>query len=267
MNNTKIASEQQRWELIARENKNKKHIDELLGRLKRNEFISFLRKHSGPLENKVLLKTDLREEAFGEDQVLFCDEFKRVRCFGLDIALPAVAQAKIKAKEKADNKNFFAADIRNVPVADNIFDLVISTSTLDHFAREEDLKNSLLEIKRILKPQGKAIITLNNKLNLNFFLMLKLERLLKLTSYPVNFFSPKDVQRALSQTGLKMAGHDFIVNIISPANSGLILIRRLLGDKAAGVGGNACIKMSRWLSRGKLKALSAWFIVFVCVKE
>lgn len=46
------------------------------------------------------------------------------------------------------------------------FDLVVSTSTLDHFTCREDLVTSLEEISRVLRPGGLLILTLDNPLNL-----------------------------------------------------------------------------------------------------
>jgi SAM-dependent methyltransferase len=58
------------------------------------------------------------------------------------------------------------ADVRKLPFADGAFALVVSTSTLDHFADPEDLGRSLRELARILEPGGRLVITLDNRQNI-----------------------------------------------------------------------------------------------------
>ncbi len=47
------------------------HIDSALGRYKSSQFINVVQEWIDTFEGKSVLKTDLREEAFGEDEILF----------------------------------------------------------------------------------------------------------------------------------------------------------------------------------------------------
>ena len=49
-----------------------------------------------------------------------------------------------------------------LPVADHSLDVVVSTSTLDHFERLEELERSLHELGRVLRPGGSLLLTLDN---------------------------------------------------------------------------------------------------------
>jgi ubiquinone/menaquinone biosynthesis C-methylase UbiE len=58
-----------------------------------------------------------------------------------------------------------ACDVRRVPFRDGAFDGILSTSTLDHFRSRDDIFRSLLELRRVLRPEGRLILTLDNPSN------------------------------------------------------------------------------------------------------
>jgi ubiquinone/menaquinone biosynthesis C-methylase UbiE len=72
-----------------------------------------------------------------------------------------------RARERNGNGRLrhLTADVRQLPFADATFALVISPSTLDHFAQPQDLGRSLHELARILAPDGRLIITVDNRQN------------------------------------------------------------------------------------------------------
>ncbi len=61
--------------------------------------------------------------------------------------------------------NAVVSDIRNSPFKTESFDQIISNSTLDHFTNKNDIIVSLKELRRMLKPEGVLIITLDNPSN------------------------------------------------------------------------------------------------------
>ncbi|MEO1669886.1 MAG: class I SAM-dependent methyltransferase [Cyanobacteria bacterium J06631_2] len=73
---------------------------------------------------------------------------------GVDIsqAMLAIARQKLTAYP---NVNFHNATATSLPVADNSFDLVICANAFHYFSSPEAV---LLEIRRVLKPQGQVII-------------------------------------------------------------------------------------------------------------
>ena len=72
--------------------------------------------------------------------------------------------------------------MRRLPFAGDSFALIVSPSTLDHFADPNDLGLSLRELGRILAAGGRLIITLDNRQNI-FDPLLRLANKLKLTPY------------------------------------------------------------------------------------
>ncbi len=63
------------------------------------------------------------------------------------------------AKKKYPHIEFITADANNLPFNRKAFDLVICTETLEHVT---DPQKSLLEIKRVLKEDGKVIISMDS---------------------------------------------------------------------------------------------------------
>lgn len=63
------------------------------------------------------------------------------------------------ARKKYKNITFVVADAHNLPFRDKTFDLVICTETLEHVS---DPKKSLLEMKRVLSKNGRAIISMDS---------------------------------------------------------------------------------------------------------
>jgi len=63
------------------------------------------------------------------------------------------------AKKKYPDKMFLVGDLLKTPFKDEEFDCVLSIATLHHIPSNEGRLNSLKEINRILKPNGKVGIT------------------------------------------------------------------------------------------------------------
>jgi len=58
-----------------------------------------------------------------------------------------------------------AADVRALPFPAGAFDGVLSTSTLDHFEAIDDLHRALRELRRVIRPAGRLVLTLDNPAN------------------------------------------------------------------------------------------------------
>lgn len=108
-----------------------------------------------------VLKTDLYEEAVGTGQAAWlAARFDLV--VGIDLT-PAVATRA--AAERTETLRALVADTRHLPFADGSFDLVLSLSTLDHFAEAESISEALREVGRVLRPGGVLLLTLDNPAN------------------------------------------------------------------------------------------------------
>lgn len=107
-----------------------------------------------------VLKTDLFDEACGSGLAPLLARRAR-RVVGIDLSRRTVAAAHknhplIEAIE---------ADVRALPFREASFDLVLSNSTLDHFATRGEIATSLSELQRVLRPGGHLIATLDNPRN------------------------------------------------------------------------------------------------------
>jgi len=65
------------------------------------------------------------------------------------------------ARYTAMNIDFRLGDCTEIPAADSAFDLVVSFETIEHLAEQERM---LKEVRRVLKPNGRLVISSPNKL-------------------------------------------------------------------------------------------------------
>jgi SAM-dependent methyltransferase len=77
---------------------------------------------------------------------------------GVDIDAQAVRHAEKTYPQ--DNLTFIQSDVLKLPLADNLFDVVVSFETLEHLAEHQELLN---EFKRVLKPDGLILISTPDK--------------------------------------------------------------------------------------------------------
>jgi ubiquinone/menaquinone biosynthesis C-methylase UbiE len=246
--------------------KHEDHIHPILGDYKKQELSRLINKWIGSLSGKKILKTDLREEAFGQDQVLFSLN-QSAEIFGIDISANTVSCADSKQKIKKLEHKYLVADVRQIPFRDNFFDLVLSVSTLDHFFSDKDLEQSLNEISRVLKPGGRLILALNNKSNWNAYAFFKLEQLIKKLDYPIQFYDSRQATIFAKKSGFIVKNQEFIVHLISPFNSIFILADKFMTKELVNRAAEAFIKFSRWLGMRRTKAFTGWFVALECLKS
>jgi SAM-dependent methyltransferase len=109
------------------------------------------------------------------------------------------------------------ADVLRLPFASQSFDLVVSTSTLDHFAHFEQVEQSLAEIKRVLRKGGQLILTLDNLVNpviaLRAALPPSILQRLGLTAYFVGATcGPRRLRQSLERAGFEVRDMDAILH-------------------------------------------------------
>lgn len=107
-----------------------------------------------------LLKTDLFDESITDGLYPYLSE-RSAQVHGIDLS-PCCVKAAMRRFPAIRGK---CADIRDLSLASEQFDGVVSTSTLDHFENKEDIKRSLEEIYRVMKPGGDLFITMDNLQN------------------------------------------------------------------------------------------------------
>lgn len=107
-----------------------------------------------------VLKTDLFDEACTDGLAPLLSERAGIMV-GVDVSEATIGAARSRRPEVAAA----FADVRGLPFADASFDVVVSTSTLDHFRELTELGKGLSELHRVLKPGGRLIVTLDNPSN------------------------------------------------------------------------------------------------------
>lgn len=107
-----------------------------------------------------VLKTDLFDEAFGPGLYSHV-AVQSERFVGIDIS----GEVLRTAQAFHGDLKAAAADVRFLPFADGMFDVVLSNSSLDHFRTQDQIVMSLTEIYRVLKRPGRLLLTLDNPVN------------------------------------------------------------------------------------------------------
>lgn len=181
-----------------------------------------------------VLKTDLFDEAAGEG-VYPSLQARTARFCGIDISASACRLATARyARLEAT-----VADVRCLPFADESFDLVLSLSTLDHFASASEIEKALRCLYRVLRPGGCLLVTLDNLSNplvwiRNLIPWRMLEKT-RLVPYPVGVtLHAAGLRKVLEDIGFEVRDLGTLMHV--PRVPAVVLARLLeeTGDSRAG---------------------------------
>jgi SAM-dependent methyltransferase len=161
-----VRLKRQSWEKIGHEPEPSWYLDPITARQKRDVHLRLIRKWSEGFHVERILKTDLFEEAYGGDSLLDVLFPEANLPGGMDAAFSTASRA---LKRHGKKIRTLTCDVRNLAVKECSIDLVVSTSTLDHFDGRADYLKALSESARVLKPGGLLIITLDNPWNLLYY--------------------------------------------------------------------------------------------------
>jgi SAM-dependent methyltransferase len=109
------------------------------------------------VDAKIILKTDLFEEAYGKDSFLDALTERCSRVIGMDIS-PIVAS---EARNRVIGTFNLCNDVVKLALKGEVCDVVLSISTLDHL-RADRVQGAVDELHRVLKPGGCLVLTLDN---------------------------------------------------------------------------------------------------------
>ena len=118
-----------------------------------------LRDYLPALDGLDILKTDLWDEA-RNTRILVWAASQGANAYGIDISEPTLRQAR--AAFTGAPLRSAVSDVRALPFADHSFDVIYSMGTVEHF---DETQQALEEIARVLKPGGRAIVGVPNRLD------------------------------------------------------------------------------------------------------
>jgi SAM-dependent methyltransferase len=163
---------------------------------------TLLRTYAPDLRNRLILKTDLWDEAKNTEILRWTAE-RGARPVGVDIAASTVRQAREVLR--GHHALCTVGDVRRLPFLSNTFDLVYSMGTVEHFP---ETQAAIDEIFRVLKPSGIAVIGVPNLLDP--FLRPLMVRLVEVVSrYPYGMekaYTPRTLRGMVRASGFRVIG-------------------------------------------------------------
>ncbi len=225
---------------------------------KRSEHQRFIRKWTGVCPSGLILKTDLFEDAFGLDTIVF-DLYPPgcARLVGMDIAPTTVRAACARATTQP--LHGLVADLRALPIRSESLDLVVSTSTLDHFPTRAEFRLALSQICAALKPGGTLVITLDNPLN-PLYGALRLASRIGWTPFPLGHTpAPWQLTRALRRHGMDVLDRGWLIHNPRVLSTVLFRILRLTAGSRAGAIIRGLLQLFAVLDRLPTRCFTACF--------
>jgi SAM-dependent methyltransferase len=156
----------------------------------------------GPLGGKRVLKLDLWNEAFNT-RILHWMAGQGAEVFAFDLSQTVTAQARRNGGCHAGCQRVACADIREFPFRDQSFDCLYTMGTIEHIC---EYRQSLREIRRVLRPGGKAVVGVPYRWDpfLRPLLVTVLELLDRYPYAPEKSFSAGELRRDLEGAGLRV---------------------------------------------------------------
>jgi len=234
------------------------YLDDFLAELKRNAYLALIERWGGLPPGGRVLKTDLFEEAMGPDAFLVQLSGSRRLATGMDVSWEAVDRARQRDLER--RAHYVVADARHVPLASESLSLVVSPSTLDHFVDASSLRASLRELRRVLSPDGRLIITLDNRQNIfDPFLRIAI-RLGMVPFFLGRSYTVNELRRELEAAGLSVIETTAIVHHPRmTAVAGVAIARRLRSQAFTRFFQKSLLSMQR-LERTRVQYYSGCFV-------
>ena len=206
------------------------YLDDFLATMKRSAYVALIERWGGLPSNARVLKTDLFEEAMGPDAFLVELAGDGRKVLGMDVSWEAAARAR--DRDAGKKALYVVADARRLPFPDESLSLIVSPSTLDHFADSSDLRASLGELRRILARDGRLIITLDNRQNVFDPFLRLANRLGKVPFFLGRSYTVTELRRELEASGFSVQDTTAIVH--HPRMTGVagVAIARRLGSRS-----------------------------------
>ena len=257
------------WGHFAGKMANGQHFDEALAEQYRRVHLNLVARWADATNSQTVLKTDLYAEALCPSRAFLWDILKRnSNVVGIDISAEITSRARTNTAQYAagSSAEYITCDIRQLPFADNSFDLIISDSTLDHFTRKTEIVTALSELSRVLEPGGTLIITMDNKANLTEPLFRLWIRLGLAPFFIGETYSIRELKQALAKTGLCVKDSTAIIHNPRLVTKKVIALLRKVEPTRFNHLIRSLLNILDSLENRKIKYLTAQFIAVKAVK-
>ena len=203
------------------------YLDPLVAEQKRTVFRNWILDSVGSQRPAVVLKTDLFEEAYNRDHILYDLFPEACLTIGMDLDMATARRAS------RGGIACLACDVRALPLEAETVDVVVSTSTLDHFDRSADLDLAISELVRVLRPGGRMLLILDNPRN-PLYSLLRWISCRGWTGFRLGHTVSRPVMvEKLARAGLRVTGSTELIHNPRLISTLLLLVlRRLLGRRA-----------------------------------
>jgi len=125
--------------------------------------------------------------------------------YGVDLSAEGISSARRLANIAGLKAEFTVGDAENLPYPDGFFDNLVCSSSLEHFTNDAQ---SLSEMKRVLKPGGRAVLTVDS-FTCPITPALK-ERHRKMCAVE-HYYTREDMAAALKTAGLTMSRSEYLL--------------------------------------------------------
>jgi SAM-dependent methyltransferase len=177
-----------------------------------------------------VLKTDLFEEANGEDALVARLASGHRRVIGVELDLRTASRAR--RRFAGTGLQVVVSDARRLGLRTGAIDRVVSPSTLDHFSTRGELETALDEIARVVRPGGTVVVILDNPWNPLYYALRAMAPLVA-PFHLGRTLGPRRLAATLERLGFDVLGHDYAIHnprgVLTLVN---LLLRATLGRHA-----------------------------------
>ncbi len=207
-----------------------------------------------------MLFTDLYEAAHG--QAAFYQRSSEW-CLGMDISPKMCVRAR--ANDQEGRLAVLCADVREMPLAADRLDAIVSPSTLDHFPQ---IDSALRECHRVLKPGGRIVLALNSASNPLFRAGIRLAERFKGKEYHTDYFcTASQARELLSRSGFSVGRSAALMHLPVGMTTVIEILYRKRHPFLRRIGGwliGACRRWGR--TQTSLKFLTGWWVAVEGIK-
>jgi ubiquinone/menaquinone biosynthesis C-methylase UbiE len=257
------------WAQFGKGRVNGQNYDVLLAEQYRQVHLNLITRWADVTAGQVVLKTDLFAEAVSPSRAFLWGMLKADNAvIGIDVSGTTTSRARINSVKYAPDApgTFVNCDVRQLPFMNDSLDFIVSDSTLDHFAHTEEIDAALAEFKRVLKPGGRLIVTMDNKSNLTEPLFRLWIRLGLAPFFIGKTYSIGELHRALARAGLGVTASTAIIHNPRFFTKVIIALLRKIGRTRFDGTIKRGLAFLDSLENSKVKYLTAQFIAVKAVK-